>query len=101
MCILSRKRHLLYTDDSILAGPDEDELNDVVEDIKAAGLDVTDEGDIEDFLGVNIEKIDDDTYHLSHLIDQIIQDLHLDQDSTVIKGTPASSTNHQCLRTTI
>jgi hypothetical protein len=87
--------YLLYTDDSILAGPDEDELNDVVEDIKAAGLDVTDEGDIEDFLGVNIEKIDDDTYHLSqpHLIDQIIQDLHLDQDSTVIKGTPASSTN--------
>jgi hypothetical protein len=57
--------YLLYTDDSILAGPDEDELNDVVEDIKAAGLDVTDEGDIEDFLGVNIEKIDDDTYHLS------------------------------------
>jgi hypothetical protein len=56
--------YLLYTDDSILAGPDEDELNDV-EDIKAAGLDVTDEGDIEDFLGVNIEKIDDDTYHLS------------------------------------
>jgi hypothetical protein len=30
--------YLLYTDDSILAGPDEDELNDVVEDIKAAGL---------------------------------------------------------------
>ena len=47
--------YLLYTDDSILAGPDEDELNKVVLDIKEAGLNVTEEGDIEDFLGVNID----------------------------------------------
>jgi hypothetical protein len=68
-----------------LAGPDEDELNDV-EDIKAAGLDVTDEGDIEDFLGVNIEKIDDDTYHLSAAPpDRSNHSDHLDQDSTIAR----------------
>jgi len=64
--------YVLYTDDSILAGPDKDELKQVIADIKSAGLDVTEEGDTEDFLGVNIDRVDDDTYHLSqpHLIEQ-------------------------------
>jgi hypothetical protein len=63
-----------------------DELNDVVEDIKAAGLDVTDEGDIEDFLGVNIEKIDDDIPSVTAPPDRSNHsDLHLDQDSRSLK----------------
>jgi hypothetical protein len=65
MCILSETSSTSCIPTIRFCGTHEDELNDVVEDIKAAGLDVTDEGDIEDFLGVNIEKIDDDTYHLS------------------------------------
>jgi hypothetical protein len=74
-----------------LAGPDEDELNDV-EDIKAAGLDVTDEGDIEDFLGVNIEKIDDDTYHLSAAPPD--RSNHSGPPGSGLNNrTPASSTN--------
>jgi len=54
--------YVLCTDDSILVGPDKDELKQVIADIKSAGLDVTEEGDIEDFLGVNIDRVDDDTY---------------------------------------
>jgi len=42
----------LHTDDSILAGQDKKELQQVIADIKKAGPDVTEEGDIEDFLGV-------------------------------------------------
>jgi hypothetical protein len=55
--------------------------NDIVERIKAVGLDITEEGELEDFLGINIDRIDGNTYHLSQpqLIDQIIQDLHLNQ----------------------
>jgi hypothetical protein len=83
--------YLLYTDDSILAGPDNDELDEIIEEIKSTGLDITDEGDIEDFLGVNIERIDKDTYHLRqpHLIDQILKQLRLDKDSVNTKTTPA------------
>ena len=51
--------YMLYTDDSILAGPDEAELRDIVESIKSTGLDITEEGDLEDFLGVNIDKVDE------------------------------------------
>jgi hypothetical protein len=48
--------YLLYTDDSILAGPDQKEIDQVIKDLKKAKLDITVEGDIQDFLGVNIEK---------------------------------------------
>jgi hypothetical protein len=42
----------LYTDDSILAGPDPQELDDIIQEMKAVGLNLTVEGDISDFLGV-------------------------------------------------
>jgi len=83
--------HVSHADDSILARPDKDELKQVIADIKSAGLDVTEEGDIEDFLGVNIDRLDDDTYHLSqpHLIKQILRDLNLDGENVQTKETPS------------
>ena len=47
--------YVLYTDDSILFGPTQKEIDSCIEDIQAAGLKITVEGDIKDFLGVNIE----------------------------------------------
>ena len=83
--------YALYTDDSILAGPDEDELNKVIQDMQAIGLDLTEEGDITDFLGVNIERKADGTDHLTQpqLIDQILRDLRLDVDNVSTKQTPS------------
>ena len=82
-CIFYRGEtiYMLYTDDTILAGPNISEINTVVLDLRNAGLNVTDEGDIKDFLGVNIVKKKDGTIHLTqpHLIDQILKDLNLDQ----------------------
>jgi hypothetical protein len=85
--------YVLYTDDSILAGPDPKEIDQVIEDMKKAKLDITIEGDLQDFLGVNIERKEDGTIHLTqpHLIDQILEDLRLDQDHVKEKTTPASS----------
>ena len=48
--------YVLYTDDSILAGPDEAELDQVLKECEEVGLGITDEGDVADFLGVNIKK---------------------------------------------
>jgi hypothetical protein len=51
------------------------------------------EGDIQDFLGININSKKDGTVQLTqpHLIDNILQDLNLDKPNTVTKTTPASS----------
>ena len=83
--------YMLYTDDSILAGPDKQEIEQIVKDLKMAKLNVTDEGDVQDFLGVNINKHKDGTIHLTqpHLVDQILKDLKMEQDNVKLKTTPA------------
>jgi Reverse transcriptase (RNA-dependent DNA polymerase) len=50
-CVFYKGRaiHILYTDDSILAGPDEKELDAIIQLMKDVGLNITSEGGIEDF----------------------------------------------------
>ena len=57
--------YILYTDDYILSRLYEEELKQIVADIKAAVLDITEDRDIEYFLGVNIVKLESEKYHLS------------------------------------
>jgi hypothetical protein len=54
---------------------------------------MTDEGDITDYLGVHVTKLDDGRIKLTqpHLINQIIKDVHF-QSNTKPKTTPAAST---------
>ena len=82
--------YVLYTDDSILAGPDAKEIESIIEQMKAVKLDITIEGDLEDFLGVNITRKGNEI-HLTqpHLIDSILKDLRLDQPGVKSKDTPA------------
>ena len=92
-CVFYRGKtiYMLYTDDSILAGPCQKEIDQVVKDLQKANLNVTDEGDVQDFLGVNIKKLDDGNIQLSqpHLVDQILKDLNMTQDNVKTKSTPA------------
>jgi Reverse transcriptase (RNA-dependent DNA polymerase) len=85
--------YVLYTDDSILAGPDKAEIDKVIEDIRKAKLDITVEGDIQDFLRINIDRKKDGTIHLTqpHLIDDIMRELRLDNPRAKTKTTPARS----------
>ena len=85
--------YVLYTDDSILAGPSEEEINDIIADIKSIGLDITEEGDIQDFLGIHIERQSDGTIKFSqpHLIDQILHDLKMDVSDLKLKDTPCKT----------
>ena len=93
-CLFYRGKtiYLLYTDDSILAGPDKDEITQIMKELKGAGLDITDEGNVEDFLGVNIDRKETEI-HLTqpHLIQQILKDLHLDHDKVTSKTTPSAA----------
>ena len=83
----------MYTDDSIIASPDNAEIEKVMQELKEAKLNMTDEGDVKDFLGVHISKQKDGTIHMSqpHLIDQILKDLRMDDERTSVKSTPAAS----------
>jgi hypothetical protein len=82
---------LVYVDDGIFASPDSEAINKAIEEIKELGLDIDDQGDIEDYLGVNVERVGD-TFVLTQpqLIDQIIEDLALEGSRP--KPIPALST---------
>lgn len=62
-------------------------------DLKKFKLDITVEGDIQDFLEVNITKQKDGSISLTqpHLIDQILKDLRLDNEEVTTKPIPAAS----------
>ena len=55
-CVFYRGKtvYIIYTDDFILAGPDPEEIEQVLTYLKKANLEVTDKGNIEEFLGVKI-----------------------------------------------
>ena len=67
--------YVLYTDDSILAGPDQSEIDQTIQ-VMRSQLDMTVEGDLKDFLGVNIQR-EGDKFVLTqpHLIDSILKSL--------------------------
>ena len=80
--------YVLYTDDSIIAGPDRNEINETI-DLMKTKLELTVEGDLKDFLGVNIEKKDGGFWLTQpQLISQILEALRLKKDDTNIKATP-------------
>jgi Reverse transcriptase (RNA-dependent DNA polymerase) len=83
--------YVLYTDDSLLAGPSKKEIDQAMEDIKAANFKIEIEGDIKDFLGVNIEQSDDGsiTFTQPHLIDKVLNATGI-HDVSKIKDTPAA-----------
>ena len=80
-------------DDSILARPDEAEINQVIEDIKAAKLNITVEGDLQDFLGVRIKRKANGEIHFTQpqLIDKIIKMVRMEHDNVKVKETPVAS----------
>jgi len=94
-CVFYRGQciYVLYTDDSILTGPTDEDLDQVIADMKAAKLDLTVEGDISDFLGVNIDRKPDGTIHLTqpHLIDSIMVCMRLQEDIGKVKNIPAAA----------
>ena len=47
--------YTLYTDDSIFVGPDQEKIDQSIEDLKRAKFILAVEGYLQDFLGVNME----------------------------------------------
>jgi Reverse transcriptase (RNA-dependent DNA polymerase) len=84
--------HAIYTDDTIITGPDVKEINTAIADI-ASRFEITSKESVSDFLGVNIDRHDDNTVTLSQrkLIQKILDNLGLKEDSNTLP-IPAPST---------
>ena len=86
---------LAYIDDCIVFGPNNRAIDDVVTDLcnSSQNFMIDDQGEVGNFLGIQIQKRDDGSIVLTqpHLIDSIIQDLHLQSRSNP-KGTLSITT---------
>jgi hypothetical protein len=56
---------MIYVDDCLVIDPKEDNIKKAFEDIKSQGFDMTDEGNLKDYLGVDVDRRDNGTIHLS------------------------------------
>ena len=87
---------LVYIDDCIVFGPDDQSVNRVVTNLRTCSqcFTIHDQTDIGDFLGVQVQKQDDGFIKLTppQLIESIIKDLHLQSGSNP-KKMPVVTTN--------
>ena len=87
---------LVYIDDCIVFGPTNDSIDQVVTDLRASSrkFTVDDQGDVGDFLGIQVQKQEDGSILLTQpqLIDSILKDLHLQSNSNG-KKTPSVTTS--------
>ena len=76
---------IVYTDDTILLGPDKDEIDLLVKRLSRS-FKIEDQGDLSDYLGIKIERKPDGTLEWTQptLIQSILKDLKLDGED--IKG---------------
>ena len=70
---------MVYVDDGIFLGNDDEQLKDAIREIQGIGLDIEDQGHPADYVGVNIKKLKDGSYEFTQraLIDAIINDANL------------------------
>ena len=94
-CVFYRGKviFLVYVDDGIFISPDQEGINKAIMDLQSRNFDIEDQGQLTDYLGVNVEQLSDGRIKLSqpHLIDEIICDMNLSPRSSD-KSTPAAST---------
>ena len=52
---------LVYVDDGIFVSPNQASIDKAIADLRKQKLDVDDQGDLKDYLGVNITRLKDET----------------------------------------
>ena len=70
---------VIYIDDGILASSNKEEIEKAIEDIRSTGCEIDDQGDLCDYLGVNVERLQNGRIKLSqpHIIDKILDMVNL------------------------
>ena len=88
---------VVYVDDTIIAGPDADKIEELIKDLGVADEEeretfmLRDEGSVGDFLGIRIEKLANDTFTLSQtgLIEKVIKASGMSDCNSAV--TPSST----------
>jgi hypothetical protein len=77
---------LVYVDDGIIIDSDRSRIDALFNEFKAHNFDVTDEGELKDYLGVDISKQEDGSLHLSQskLIEQILADMNFQRNTSAV-----------------
>ena len=80
---------MVYVDDGIFLGKDDEQLKTVIREIQGIGLDIEDQGHPADYVGVNIKRLKDGSYEFTQraLIDAIIANANL--TDAKVKPVPA------------
>jgi hypothetical protein len=84
---------LVYVDDAIICGPSSKVIDEIIAFLKE-DYDVTNKGEIHEYLGVNVSRPTEDTIELRqpHLIQQILDEVGmLPQSKTKDKAAPSST----------
>ena len=90
---------LIYIDDCLVFSPDPKLIDKTISDLRnsSKNFKIDDQCDVSDFLGIEVTHLKDGSIKLTqpHLIDVILKDLHL-QENTKEKSTPALSSQILC-----
>ena len=70
----------IYVDDTICWSPDDSKIDNTISELKELNFDLTNEGSVDSFLGINIDTTDDSTITMNQpaLIETIIKTLGLE-----------------------
>jgi hypothetical protein len=81
---------MVYVDDSIFLGNNDDQLTEAIQEIQSLGLNIEDQGHPANYVGINICMLKDSSYKFTQcsLINLIIQDVGLD-NAKGVKPVPA------------
>ena len=84
---------LCYVDDSIIISLNTKDIDAMIKELQV-NYNVTDEGEIDDYLGVKIQCQENNLITLTqpHLIDSILKDVQLDLPNVTTKPYPAATT---------
>ena len=93
-CIFTKGNLILffYADDSVFLCPDKSKVDDTIQELRDAKLEMEDQGDLTDYLDINFTYQKDGSIIMSQpqLIDQIIQDVKLMSNYHLL-STPAAA----------
>ena len=83
---------VVYVDDTLFFSKDREKVNKVISQLQKLDFELTDEGDVEAFLGIKVDQLPDGTIKMSQpdLINRVIETLGLEKQSKQHK-TPAVS----------
>mgnify|MGYP003341565099 CR=1 FL=1 len=84
---------LCYVDDGIFASTNQEEIDQAIKDLRDANFDIEDKGDIEDYLGMTIEKLSDGKIRITQpqIIQSITDEVYIPPNLKG-KGAPATAT---------